>query len=81
MKLRARGKLFVASVAVVGLVVLVTGTVAERELRGWLLSHLVDDLERELDAVAIAVAPIRPTASLPISWPTTSAQRCRRASP
>ncbi|MBI1947356.1 MAG: PAS domain-containing protein [Deltaproteobacteria bacterium] len=65
MKLRARGKLFVASVAVVALVVLVTGMVAERELRAWLLSHLQDDLERQLDAACIAVVRAQPSGAGP----------------
>ncbi len=60
MKLRARGKLFVAAVALVALVVLITGAVAERELRTWLTAHLREDLTRQLDAVAIAVAHARP---------------------
>ena len=60
MRLRARGKLFVAAVTLVALVVLVTGAVAERELRTWLMDHLRVDLARQLDAVAVAVTHAAP---------------------
>ncbi|MCC7072142.1 MAG: PAS domain-containing protein [Deltaproteobacteria bacterium] len=60
MRLRARGKLFVAALTLVALVVLVTGAVAERELRVWLMDHLRADLARQLDAVAVATTQVAP---------------------
>ena len=61
MRLQVRGKLFIASVAVVAAVVLGAGLVAERELRSWLMNHLRDDLVRQVDVVAAAVAAARST--------------------
>ena len=55
MRLQVRGKLFVASVAAVLVGVLLTGLVAERELRQWLMAHLREDLAQKLEAVAVAV--------------------------
>lgn len=60
MRLQVRGKLFVASLALVAAVVLATGLFAERELRAWLMGHLREDLEEKLEVVAVALGSAAP---------------------
>ncbi len=59
LRLQVRGRLFLASLGVVGVVLVVAGVVAQGLLKGWIEGRIEDELSHALDAARVAAETAR----------------------